>query len=210
MLILFDGIPGSGKTTFAQRLCLHLQQLGHPARWHHEHDGNHPVIPPGVGAHGAQAHLQKRIAAWRNFASAVKTGSETVILESSLSQLQVNGFVRAKQIQSINGFYDKIFSAIGSLRPILIDFRQAAIATHLKSVRASRGKDTFKGLIQGIRQSSFGGESSAPGIKLLTEYFTIIQDVAISLSKQFPRKVIPVNIIADRFISDRIFFKVSG
>ena len=44
-LILIDGISGSGKSTTAQRLYLHLLRLGHDVQWFYEHDTAHPILP---------------------------------------------------------------------------------------------------------------------------------------------------------------------
>ena len=43
-LIFVDGLPGSGKSTTAQRLSLHLRRQGYPARWIFEHENQHPLF----------------------------------------------------------------------------------------------------------------------------------------------------------------------
>jgi thymidylate kinase len=42
-LILVDGIPGAGKSTTAQLLCLHLEKLGYHVNWIFEQDPKHPI-----------------------------------------------------------------------------------------------------------------------------------------------------------------------
>ena len=43
-IIFVDGLPGSGKSTTAQRLSLHLRRQGYRARWVFEHEEPHPVF----------------------------------------------------------------------------------------------------------------------------------------------------------------------
>src|SRR5690606_30063486 len=66
-IIFVEGIPGSGKSTVAQKLSFHLQSCGYKSRWHHENDRNHPAIRVGTSAEWDFRNIERRLRDWERF-----------------------------------------------------------------------------------------------------------------------------------------------
>ena len=47
-IVILEGLPGSGKSTTAHLLRLHLQDVGLDARWWWEHEQPHPIFDYSV------------------------------------------------------------------------------------------------------------------------------------------------------------------
>ena len=43
--VLIEGVPGSGKTTLAEKLCSYAGENGVEASWFREDDQQHPIHP---------------------------------------------------------------------------------------------------------------------------------------------------------------------
>ncbi|MGQ0825700.1 MAG: hypothetical protein ACT4OX_11875 [Actinomycetota bacterium] len=67
-LVLIEGLPGSGKTTAAARICARFEQRQIPALWTREEAGDHPVFPPGLrAAHREPDFASRCLDAWAQF-----------------------------------------------------------------------------------------------------------------------------------------------
>src|SRR4051812_32709825 len=90
-LICIDGIPGAGKSTTSQRLCLHLLKLGYEARWCYEHGPDSPIwrgaeryqfLESGI-ANPKVVH-ELVVSRWKRLGAELEASDAVVVLESSL------------------------------------------------------------------------------------------------------------------------------
>jgi hypothetical protein len=164
-LILIDGMTGTGKSTTAQRLCLHLQRQGRAARWIYEHDTAHPIWPPGEQVRMVEAGvldtdllmlvLPQR---WHALAAECAGSSRATILESSLFQTTV-GFLLAMQADEaiITAHVMAVAQVIGGLQPALVYLRQGDAAAGLRATFEDRRLDQYEAdLVALLAATPFG------------------------------------------------------
>ena len=151
-LVLIDGLTGSGKSTTAQRLWLHLTRHGHPARWFYEHDATHAIWPPdeqsGLVAAGdglAPAFLAEALPArWRALAADCAATETVTILESTLFQSTV-GFLLAMEVteRRIAEHVMAVADIVAGLTPVLVLFRPRDVARALRAACDDRQADDY-------------------------------------------------------------------
>jgi thymidylate kinase len=147
-LIFVDGLPGSGKSTTAQRLCFHLQRLGRPARWYFEHEQGHPIFddeqvrcaratgpaePNGIRARAlaGYAMLAARLA---------DETAPTMILESTLFQTAVGTqLLMDLPAAEIERHFQRTMELLAPVAPALIVFRPPDVAAALRRAAEKRG-----------------------------------------------------------------------
>jgi hypothetical protein len=151
-LILIDGLTGSGKSTTAQRLWLHLVRHGHDAQWFYEHDTAHPIWRWSERFQMAEAGVldpsfldDTVVARWRKLA-AERAGTRAVaILESTFFQTTV-GFLLVMNVaaRTIVEHVLAVDHIIAGLKPVLIYFRQRDVAQSLRATCDDRRADHFE------------------------------------------------------------------
>ncbi len=149
-LVLFEGLPGSGKSTSGQRLTLHLDDLGVPARWWHEEHPGHPLYPFGdqasLGRFLADLESEARGAVvagvlerWRGFAAGLVRPGRVAVLDSCLFVYATLCLYRADAPAAvITAYLDQVAQAIAPARPCVVYFVQPDVAAALRPRRLPR------------------------------------------------------------------------
>ena len=91
-LVLIDGLPGSGTSTIAHLLCLHLGRHGEGARWFWEMEAPHPIVDFQDAIAGEALRpgfLETATARWQALATGLACGDATAIVESTFLQSTV-------------------------------------------------------------------------------------------------------------------------
>jgi hypothetical protein len=192
-LILCDGLPGSGKTTTTQQLWLHLDSLGHEARWWFEHELNHPVIgfdqaraaQQAGGAEARQIFAQAH-AGWAKLAPQLDAGRGITLLEGTLFQATVGAQLLADLPRAeIVAHFDRTLELISPLEPVLIHLRQENVEAALTATCARRGP-WFLAFLQGeFAATARGRRVGRNDPAALLDYFTERRAVSDELFTRF-------------------------
>jgi hypothetical protein len=146
-LVFFDGLPGSGKSTTAQRIWLHLRRRGRPARWYFEHDAEHPIfdddqvrLARAEGPAEPNAIFARALERYATLAADLGTRDESVLLESTLFQTAVGTqLLMDLPVAEIERHFDRSMALVASLRPALVYLRAPDVGAALRGIAAKRG-----------------------------------------------------------------------
>lgn len=147
-LIFVEGLPGSGKSTTAQRLCFHLQRLGRPARWYFEHELGHPVfddeqvrLARATGRAEPNGILERALAGFAALAARPpEAADQPLILEGTLFQTAVGTqLLMDLPPAEIERHFLRGLEILQPLAPALIYFRPPGVAEALQTIAEQRG-----------------------------------------------------------------------
>jgi hypothetical protein len=138
-LVFIEGLPGSGKSTAAQRLAFEGGRQGWATRWYYEQDAAHPLagyFEPRQGGDPLQFMAQAR-ARWHTFASNATAG--THLVESHLFQGPIGSLLlQAVPPHVISAFVSDLMQAVTPLAPRLIRLVEADASSALGRIIAFR------------------------------------------------------------------------
>jgi hypothetical protein len=200
-LVLIDGLPGSGKSTTAQFLCLHMERHGRPARWYFEEETPHPVFEFERVRHilnSGQAStdvFDQALRHWDELASAPAGGS-TLILEASFFQTPLHPMLMLDwDRERIAAYVSAVERAIATLNPVLVVLRDADVVTRLESTIAARGAWFVELLEARLARSPYGTRRGLRGITgaraYFEEYVELVDQLTAGLAIQ--TVVVPVD-----------------
>lgn len=148
-IIFVDGLPGSGKSTTAQRLSLHLRRQGHAARWVFEHETPHPVFEESAMRALREQHpdadpglFSQALDNYRKLAQhLVAHPEEIMVLEGALFQAAAGTqLLLERPDDAIDAFLAATLAALSPLVPTLIYLRPKDPATALEQTAQNRGE----------------------------------------------------------------------
>jgi thymidylate kinase len=182
-LILVEGIPGSGKSTAAQRLERHLAAQGIPVRWWYEEERDHPLYLFHDRASLQQVidtlnagHHQQIVAAvlrkWRELATTLRDSERVVLVDSCLfGYLTWTLFPLGVPPAEINAYLAEVAAIIHPLDPCLIYFYQEDVAAALRRFHARRGGATEQEMNAAL-QNPYSRRRGLQGFDGLVTYWT--------------------------------------
>lgn len=184
-LILIEGIIGSGKSTTAQILSMHLQKNGHNAKWYFEHEMPHPIYKYDEiqkALEGAIARpnsiFEKALSNWIDLANSLKDTNEIIILESTLFQTTAGTMLMLDLTRKeIINYVLKIQEFIKGLNPILINFYQEDVSKALRSVLDKRGADFEEYLIGMMAKTPYGRKNNIKNFDGVVGLFTVYREI---------------------------------
>jgi hypothetical protein len=186
-LILFEGMPGAGKSSLAQWLTDHLTRQGEPVRWWYEEEVGHPVylfrdaagIAPvlaDLAAGGHQPVIEAAVAQWQRFADAVQQMPERVVLDGCLfGYLTWTLFHYAVPEIEIVAYIDRVATVLRPLQPCLIACSQRDVAGTLARLGARRGQAHLARAIDRVERSPYGRRHSLQGFPGLVTFWSAYQ-----------------------------------
>jgi thymidylate kinase len=166
-LILFEGLPGSGKSTQAQWLEVQLKHRGIPAHWHWEGDVNHPLnwflgewwLPDFDMMHSfadLPATIQRCLANWERFVQAARESETLAILENWPFLNSVFMFIQGgADMDSLRAFARDMQQIIAPLNPALIYFHQSETRQALQRILEIRGPNFERELFHNMSRFPF-------------------------------------------------------
>jgi hypothetical protein len=142
-VVFVEGLPGSGKTTLARRLCEAEREAGRASEWHLEEAADHPVHPHSLGAcrtHDNYASLC--LQSWQRFAGRSESEDRLQILEGSALQSTVRFMMeQERDRQGIADYFVRFEEIVGPLQPGFIYLRPADAEIHSQAIAQFRGPD---------------------------------------------------------------------
>jgi len=193
-LILFEGLPGSGKTTTAQQVWLGLEALGRPARWWFEHELGHPILDyeqarraRAPGSADAKLIFERAQAGWRTLAGQLRAGGETVILEGTLFQTTVGTQLLMDLPRAeIAAHFDRTMEIIARLAPALVCLWQPAASAALRRACAHRQPWFEEFLLREFAATVRGQRLGRAEFADVEAYFDERQAVSAELMERWP------------------------
>jgi hypothetical protein len=175
-IIFIEGIAGSGKSSVAHRLGLHLRELGASVRWHFGHDDDHPIYPSGQTHNYVTAMpLAERIEIgrsvlerWKELAARLSGTHQIVILEGVFLQAVIDHYqlLNLKMAQAMDHIME-VQRLLESLDPLVIYFFQRDPSAALVRILRERGAGYNDLLVKLYAESPFGraqGIHDYPGV----------------------------------------------
>lgn len=188
-VILVDGMPGSGKSVTAHRLCDRLRRLGRDARWVYEHETPHPIIDvqriyamiQGL-APIDPALYDEAVERWRGLAEACVREDRVVVAECMMIQTPLHPLFQATGCEAeIRDYMDRVVEALAPARPRLVYLRPREIGAALMRTFAGR-EPWFQGvMIEWISASPIGRARGLAGIEGAIEYFRLFHEMTDEL-----------------------------
>ncbi len=201
-LIFVDGLPGSGKSTTAQRLSLHLRRQGYPARWSFEHENQHPLfVESAVRAlreqqpNAAPALFDRALTGYAMLTDRMSAvPPETLLLEGTLFQTAVGSQLLLDHSQAdIETFFDRTLKTVAALNPALIHLAPADPVAALHRTAETRGSWFPDFVLQHLRATPLGQRLAitdwSGAVALLTKHRALCD----ALFERFPGPKIAVD-----------------
>jgi hypothetical protein len=177
-------MPGSGKSTTAHMLSLHMTRHGLPARWHYEHESPHPIfhypdilaaIEEGCARDGL---FENAIERWTDLARQVAVGSTSVVIESAFFQIPVHPMrLMDWDEPRIAAYANAVAHAIAPVAPLLVLLRHEDVEHALMEAVRWRGEWFGTFLEEKIGQSPYGRARDIQGFPGVVRYFTEYRDL---------------------------------
>jgi hypothetical protein len=193
-LIFVDGLPGSGKSTTAQRLCFHWQRLGRPACWYFEHEQGHPLFDDEqvrlarvTGPTEPNRIFDRALAGCAALVERLRGSDETVILESSLFQTTVGTqLLMDVPAAEIAAHFRRSLEILAPLVPALVRFRPAEAAAALRRTAEKRGAWFSEFLVAHLADTPRGRRTGLQDFEGALAFFGEYRAVCDGLFAQFP------------------------
>jgi DNA polymerase III delta prime subunit len=177
-IVLFEGLPGSGKSTTAHLLALDLERQGRPARWYYEHEAPHPIFDRAAldraleDGQVAGDFCERAIAGWQRLAQSAAAPDQTIILESAFFQLPLHPMLLMDWPEErIAAYMRDVEQALAPVRAVPIILRHENVEAALRQAMTWRGAWFADYLEQRVSTSAFGRARGLTGLDGVLRYF---------------------------------------
>jgi hypothetical protein len=193
-IVFVEGVPGSGKSTMAEKLCASAVASGLDARWYLEESHDHPVHPKSSQAlKSSDRFADECLRAWSNFVEKSKGNGTLHILEGSAFQSTVR-FMMEKRLAGIEHYYRCFEEIVRRLEPRMVYLRPCDVVTHSAHVCALRGdgwSTKVSGYLARTEYSVHHGLSGLDGMHLFWDDYAQRCDRLVA-NTSIPTKTISV------------------
>jgi hypothetical protein len=139
-LILIEGVPGSGKSTTAEKVTSHLLEQGMDATWYLEESESNPLRSAGIKQlQRPQEFIENCLKNWRSFVERTNDQHQVQVLEGAAFQLTVR-FMFEHNLPGIKSYFASFQEIVASLDPRFIYLRPADLHRHSEFTAEQRGK----------------------------------------------------------------------
>jgi hypothetical protein len=180
-LVLVDGLPGTGKSSMAHLLCLHLQRHGRAARWYWEIESPHPVFEFQdnlVDDRLRDGFPETAIQSWERVAADVRNSKQSLILESSFLQTPIHPtLLSGWDEERIAAFVQDVEQAMEGACPLLVLLRLNDVVAGLDEIAAVRGEWFLRSLEERICPTPYGRALGLTGTAGVARYLQAYQEI---------------------------------
>ena len=185
-LIFVDGLPGTGKSTMAQLLFLHLKRLGYEAAWFHEEEQPHPLHQPPEAMSQKPLSLEDGLKKWQDLADGLVGKGRTLLLDASIFQntigwLLAMGYDKAQ----MNAYDQKRREVLAALNPMLIYLRHERVKDDMLHLFQERGGEWEQLMTERISATPYGATISHD-LNGLLHYYRHLQKITDHLYRSWP------------------------
>jgi thymidylate kinase len=187
-LVLFEGLPGSGKSSTAQAVERRLRDCGVPARWWYEEEKGHPVYIFHDAASLGQAvelffspeyprAVEQALARWRAFARAAASEERVLLIDSCLL-----GYVTwtlhhvDAPMAEVERYLEALAEILAPLEPCLVLLRQDDVAASQERLARARGADWGEHAIDKAVASPYGRRLGLTGFDGMVRFWQDYRD----------------------------------
>jgi hypothetical protein len=213
-IVLLEGLPGSGKSTTAHLLALHLARHGRAARWFYEHDTPHPIFDRAsidLGLDEGRVpddFCDQAVRRWRRLAEDVAAADESAVLESALFQLPLHPMLLMDWPEARMAAYLRdVEAALSPARTVPVILRHEHVDAALRDALTWRGEWFRDYLEQRIARSAYGRARGLTGSDGIVRYFTDYRDLTdrlrqhlalpcVVLDAAAPKETLPSRVMA--------------
>lgn len=192
-LILVEGLPGSGKSTAAQRIWLHLEALGRPARWWFEHELGHPIFDDDAvraaretGPAEPGRIFERALEGWRALAGRPPAAG-TAVLDGTLFQVTVGTqLLMDVPAEEIQAHFRRTVEILAPVAPALVRFRQPDTEAALRRAFARRPGWFEAFVTRQFAATPRGRRIGRNDVGAVAEYFREREEMTDALCAEFP------------------------
>lgn len=191
-LWLLEGLPGTGKTTAAERLCDLCEASGTPARWWLEEARDHPATPASLRRRADAPDFGEVCAlAFRDF---VEREPGVLILEGSAFQSVVRFmFANGWPARRIRDYLANWSAAVSDARPRLLIFAVTDPYRHFEDLVVNvRGPTWIARLTAYVEQTPIAAANDWSGFDGFVRFWAGYQQLVLELAGELkcPSRVV--------------------
>jgi hypothetical protein len=164
-LILFEGLPGSGKSTACQWVANQLCQNRTPAAWLYELSSCNPLkAGPKLAEISDKDLLDFGVGSWESFLKHFNKEKKTLVLDAGLFQhITLEAFYRDLPSDKILDYFETIDQMLAATNSRLIYFSSDDPADHIGQTYSLRGNRFAEALTAWTDKSQFTQRTQRPG-----------------------------------------------
>jgi len=180
-MILFEGLPGSGKSTASQQVYLALGKMGRNVCWFAEDQRPHPLVD---AAQVAQIKTPRRlaehaVAQWQSLAAEVQTSDAMPVFDAALFGMTLGTLLRAgATLETMTEIVLQIEVYIAHLAPVVVYLRTRDVDAAFDDALARRGDAWATYFAQEISRSPFALTDGQTGLGLVRSYLQQLDQVS--------------------------------
>lgn len=208
-VIFIEGIPGSGKSTMAEKICAEAKTCGTNAKWYLEEARDHPLRPQSLPRPRSGPELVSRLLSSARGFVAEEMGNQTLhILEGIAFQSTVR-FLMEEGHEDIENYFRAFEEIFLPLSPVLIYLRPYDAKSHLRFISDHRGEWWTTKLAHYLEKTPYCSNRHLLGVPGMHEFWSRYATLCDSLVKRTRMPQITVNVIPDewdRHLSEALAF----